>query len=560
MTDSMDISQESPAPSTESSNQPAPIPPIPSIPNTPSNFTLPSPPLNLQPPTKTTSGGQILKPAAPFKRPVTERPSLNNSNQPNIGNAFLPKELAEIVATRQRRERAWHARLMICTTTMSNIESTLVNFKDDVEKEEVEAFKAYLRLAIANFAAVDTSPNPPKVPTHSRPTKCSNYGLRKDKNILKNVAIATPQIMKSVASTGGNTQEVHKLPKNPKINQNTWATIARNGQKKARVILSNKKQVASVSQSMIIKEKSQTTSIDKRLFARISKEHEWLKLSPAGLREVIVKKLSISQSLIGKIKPVHSGFALSPCNNEAREAILTAGNGLFMTGAKLEQATNWTPVIIPTVPTSIRKEHGKAQVSSSMLTEEVERVCSIRPTHVKLYGRNKTEAPHRTWMAYFSKSPRAGFRVFDESGIARQFKKQKLLDFCTRCNGHHPEKNCSRAPSCGNCGSTNHSEEVCMATTKCRNCGGPHRSDSRRCLVRPTRSGAPTKEQMKTYRQAGERKYQAILRSKAAEESAAPVDNLNADLANSQVSEVDVDIDNIPASCVENSTAGAMRL
>ncbi|KHJ30752.1 putative eka-like protein [Erysiphe necator] len=99
-----------------------------------------------------------------------------------------------------------------------------------------------------------------------------------------------------------------------------------------------------------------------------------------------------------------------------------------------------------------------------------------------------------------------------------------------------------------------------MATTKWRYCGGPHRSDSRRCLARPTRSGAPTKEQMKTYRQAGEREYQAILRAKAAEESAAPVDNLNADLANRQVSEVDVNIDNIPATSVENLTGGAMRL
>ncbi|POS85077.1 hypothetical protein EPUL_003412 [Erysiphe pulchra] len=240
-------------------------------------------------------------------------------------------------------------------------------------------------------------------------------------------------------------------------------------------------------------------------------------LSPVGLREVIVKILSISPSLIGKTKPAHSGFALSPCNNEAREAILTAVNGLFMIGARLDQATNWIPVIIPTVPTSIRKEHGEVEVSSSMLIEEVEQVFSIRSAHVNLYGRNKAKAPHRTWMAFFSKSPRAGFRVFDESGITRQFKKQKPLEFCKRCNGHHAEKNCSREPSCGNCGSTNHSKELCMATTKCRNCGGPHRSDIRRCLVRPTRSGAPTKEQIKTYRQAGERHYQAILRAKATE-------------------------------------------
>lgn len=65
---------------------------------------------------------------------------------------------------------------------------------------------------------------------------------------------------------------------------------------------------------------------------------------------------------------------------------------------------------------------------------------------------------------------------------------------------------------------------------------------------------------MKTYRQAGEREYQAILRAKAAEESVAPVDNLNADLPSSQISDVDVDIDNIPASSVGNSTGDALRL
>ncbi|KHJ31153.1 putative eka-like protein [Erysiphe necator] len=461
---------------------------------------------------------QILNPVAPSKRPVIERPTQNCRDKFETENAFLPKELANVIAIRQRRERAWHARLMICTTISSSIESTLANFKNEIEKEEVEAYKAYLRLAIANFAAVDTSPTPPKVPTYSRPTKHSSNGSGKDKNVLKKVAIATPQIMKSATSPIGNKQEAHKLPKIPQIRQDTWSTVARNGQKKARVILNNKTQVAPVNQRRVNKENSSSTPVDKRLFFRISKEHEWRKLSSAGLREVIVKKLSISPALIGKIKPVNSGFALSPSNTEAREAILTAANGLFMTAAKLEHATNWTPVIIPTVPSLIRKEHGEVKVSSSMLTDEVEPVCSIRPAHVKLYGRNKAEAPHRTWMAYFPKSPRAGFRLFDESGIARKFTKQKPLEFCKRCNGHHPTKNCSRALSCGNCGSTNHLED------------------------------------------AGEREYQAVLRAKAAEESAALVENLHVDLTSSQESEVDVDIDNISASPVESSTGGAMRL
>ncbi|KHJ32658.1 putative eka-like protein [Erysiphe necator] len=92
------------------------------------------------------------------------------------------------------------------------------------------------------------------------------------------------------------------------------------------------------------------------------------------------------------------------------------------------------------------------------------------------------------------------------------------------------------------------------------NCGGPHRSDSRRCLARPTRSGAPTKEQLKTYRQAGEREYQAIIRAKAAEELAASAKINNIEITSSQDSEVDNNIDNIPASPADISTGDAIRL
>ncbi|POS81832.1 hypothetical protein EPUL_006032, partial [Erysiphe pulchra] len=340
--------------------------------------------------------------------------------------------------------------------------------------------------AIANFAAADSSPSPPRVPVHTRPDK-------------------------------------------------SWVTVARKGQKKARVI--HNSHVASgikVVQKLSQKDKSASIISDKRLF-----------LSPAGIREVIVKKLLISPSLIGKIKPVNSGFALSPCSAEAREAILKAGNGFFLSGAKLETATNWVPVLIPTVPSFIRKEQGQVEVSSSMLSNEIERVCSMQPAYVKLYGQNKPDAPHRTWMAFFSKAPRCGFRVFDESGIARPFKKQQPLEFCKRCNGHHPARNCSRAPSCGNCGSTNHATDICMAATKCRNCGGPHRSDSRKCLARPTRSVAPTKEQMRFYRQAGDREYQAVLRARAAEENAVSIENMNAELTSSQLQENTKTTDNI---------------
>ncbi|POS88216.1 hypothetical protein EPUL_000796 [Erysiphe pulchra] len=121
-----------------------------------------------------------------------------------------------------------------------------------------------------------------------------------------------------------------------------------------------------------------TTPSDNRLFVRLPQEHEWRKLSPAGNREVMAKKSSIPPSIIGKIKPVHTGFALSLSGKEARE-------------------------------------------------------------------------------------------------------------------------------------------DMCRATTKCRDCGGPYRSESRRCLARPTCAGTPSKESMKIDRQVGEREYQAVLHAKAAE-------------------------------------------
>ncbi|POS82205.1 hypothetical protein EPUL_005827 [Erysiphe pulchra] len=558
MIDSMSKSQESHAPSAESSKQPPPIPPIPPLLNSPSPFASPPPPLNLESSAKMTDGRHILKPVAPSKRPVTDNATQNDKDKFEIQNAFLPKKLVEIFDIRQRRERAWHARLMICTSVISNIESTLSNFKDEIEKEEASAFRAYLQLAIANFAAVDTTPTPPKIPTHSRPNKSSVYRLGTDKTAVKKVALATPRNILSVDSSERKAQDMFSLPKIPQTVENTWATVARKGKKKAKITLSTIAQVAparKITPSVTNKAKSSTkvsstiVITDKRLFVRLPQEHEWRKLSPAGSLEVIVKKLAISPALFGRIKPVHSGFALSPCSTESRETILNVGNRLFLSEAKLEAATDWIPVIVPTVPSTIRKEQGGVEVSKLMLTDEVERVCSIRPAYVKLYGGNKTEAPHRTWTA-----------VFDESGIVRHFKNQQPLECCKRCNGHDPAKNCSRAPSCGNCGSKNHSKNLCMAATKCRNCGGPHRSDSRRCLARPTRSGAPTKEQMKTYGQAGVIEYQAVLRAKTAEESATTAERANTDPTSSQNSEVDDNIDNTPTSPVDISIGDAMRL
>lgn len=163
---------------------------------------------------------------------------------------------------------------------------------------------------------------------------------------------------------------------------------------------------------------------------------------------------------------------------------------------------------------------------------------------------NNPEAPHCTWLALFTKAPRPGFRVFEQSGLVRPFKKQRHLDFCKQCNRHHSAKYCSRAPSCGNCGSIMHCQESCRAPTKCRNCGGPHRSDSHRCLARPTRAGPPSKEQLKVYRQAGEREYQAFARARAAEERATAVTDQTPD----------IEADNTPTPPDEDLSGDQMRL
>ncbi|POS81682.1 hypothetical protein EPUL_006713, partial [Erysiphe pulchra] len=177
-------------------------------------------------------------PFAQSKRLITESPP-SCSNKISTGNAFLPKEFAEIVAIRQRHERAWHARLMTCTAPISSIESTLVSFKEEIEEEEVAAFKAYLQLPIANFAAVDNSPTPPNIPSHSRPIKGCGHVLRKIKTAVEKAAVVIPGNSMDIASLR-KTQGTSSLPKILETVESAWVTVARKGKKKTRTTPSTK--------------------------------------------------------------------------------------------------------------------------------------------------------------------------------------------------------------------------------------------------------------------------------------------------------------------------------
>ncbi|CCU74341.1 EKA-like protein [Blumeria hordei DH14] len=113
-------------------------------------------------------------------------------------------------------------------------------------------------------------------------------------------------------------------------------------------------------------------------------------------------------------------------------------------------------------------------------------------------------------------APRPGFRLFDDSGAAKLFRPRRKIEKCKRCLEFHATRGCSCAPACWNCGSNMHSESECKALTRCRNCGGPHRSDSRACLARPSKSGPVPKEQLARIRQIQQGEFVKVARFRAA--------------------------------------------
>ncbi|POS84015.1 hypothetical protein EPUL_003912, partial [Erysiphe pulchra] len=429
--------------------------------------TAPPPPLQTQSRLNDpVTNRRILEPVLPSKRAAPDAVDLATSNQAievDQAQQYLPREIAEIFAARKRQEHAWHIRLIVCTSFFSCIDSTVASFQEGEEREMAKSVQAYLRNAISKFAISDEIPSVPKILPETNTILVpgnSKIDIPKKPSMLATPLVAlqeklvhTPETL-VLNSTKGNLR-----------NESSWSTVVCNGHKKTRATLptaihtlpSTQPKKPTAQQAFKLaqntnknRKQPKQSSQDKRPFIRLPENHEWRKLSPAGIREIVVKELSISPTSIGLIKPVRTGFALSPCSNEAHDELLKAAVRHYSFDAKLEPASNWLPVIIPTVPKCIDILAGEKEVTKEMLFDEVERVTSLRHASLRLYGRNAPEAPHRTWMAFFTKAFRLGFRVFDESGFMRTFKRQQPLDFCKPCNDHHSPKNCSRAPSCGN--------------------------------------------------------------------------------------------------------------
>ncbi|POS88253.1 hypothetical protein EPUL_000078 [Erysiphe pulchra] len=311
---------------------------------------------------------RILQQVLPTKRAASSVANLNSmvlTNEEQQVYSYLPRELAEIFIARQRKERAWQFLLMVCTSFISNIDSTVSSFKDGNEQNMAKYIQAYLRAAISKFAASDTTPPLP------------------EKQLKSNTV---------------------------KVCRAKFGYSSRNLQ-------------------------------DNRLFFRLPVEHEWRNLSPAGIREIVVKILSILPAQIGTIKPVRS------------EELLKAAVRLSSSGTKLEAASDWTSVMLPTVPNSIYTEKGQVETKKEMLANEIERVTLMRP--------------------------------------------------------------------------------------------------ALKCLARLTRSGQPTKEQLKTLRKVGEREFQALARAKAAEEKAATLES-NRVISNSQPEIININASQ--KSSVEDTT------
>lgn len=170
----------------------------------------------------------------------------------------------------------------------------MVNLGEDIDGEGAEAIKAYLSLAISYFAAADSFPSPPRVPTHMRPNKSNGNGKGKEveKNLTKKIAVTIPRaILNQAPSRRLNMNG--ELPRILKPSGDSWVTVSRKGQKKLRIDISTTARKAPASKTALRPtNKDKTTSVtkansEKRLFLRLLQEHEWRKLFPAGIRELI---------------------------------------------------------------------------------------------------------------------------------------------------------------------------------------------------------------------------------------------------------------------------------
>ena len=231
----------------------------------------------------------------------------------------------------------------------------------------------------------------------------------------------------------------------------TWAIVTRGSPQKSiapvkavRVVLNPAVQVKTQARPATAKPK------DVRLFLRLEKEHAWRALSPAGVRDAVIKLVEVSSSNIEHVYRVPTGFAIKAKNEEARQLLLNAAESFSRAGAKLETASDLATLRIASVPVTINTLGGRITVTEEMVADEITRTTKAVPVRVRPHGEGRVGAPYQTWIAHFERAsvPRPGFRLFDDSGIAVRYMPKQAISQCKRCLQFHGTRGCSRAPAC----------------------------------------------------------------------------------------------------------------
>ncbi|CCU81324.1 EKA-like protein [Blumeria hordei DH14] len=436
-------------------------------------------------------------PPAPTSIPgTTVRDNQPAGGAPTSVAQEYPPEIEALLEDERKRAANASARLEIGSTVINTLESVILSLKTTDNKEYLDEMNACLRGALAHFLRTGTTPVPTSLPSRPVGQQASSSGPSPNSTArLARPVVAVPKVTSTWATVAGK-----RLP-----NQPAPVMVSRASQK---LTPPTKKLDKTVPSSMS----------DNRLFLRLNSKHQWRKMSPAGIRDAVAQLTNAPKVDIEHVYRVPTGFALRAKNQESRQFLLNAAECFLPIDGKLEEASDIVALRISTVPVAIHTLLGMVPVTEEMVIEEITRVTKAVPVKVRPHGKNHHGALYQSWLAHFKRGaePRLGFRLFDDSGVAVRHQPRQTVQQCKRCLQFHGTRGCSRAPACWNCTSTMHSTDECHAHTKCRNCGGPHRSDSRACLARPTKSGPVSREQLATIRMASQRDLVAVVRAKAA--------------------------------------------
>ncbi|KHJ34118.1 putative eka-like protein [Erysiphe necator] len=304
-----------------------------------------------------------------------------------------PPELLAVVEAEKRR----------AAQTAENIEVYTVAINSSLLKSSLD-LPSLISYDLVQQLPPPTPPSRPSGPPPAVP-------------IIKNTARCAPPAKVNPSS-------------NPKSKSGgTWATMALKGHQNSPATASTTQNASLQRTKNILVIHTASSGPDERLFLRIDKNHEWRLLAPSGVREILCEHLSCTPSDITHITRTPTGFALTVKGKETRQKLLNDSDGISTQGAKLEPASDLITYRIATVPVALRTSNGSVTVDDTNLASEIVRVTNVAPKMVRVHGKTRVGAPHRSWLAHFPRdqAPRPGFRLFDESGVAVIYKLRRSI-------------------------------------------------------------------------------------------------------------------------------------